>query len=107
MTKPSLRSTASLILVTTALSWGLPVRADDLRESTGGRESSVDMSPRSYGGNGLRLGARAPSSSGLGGSGLHASLDTTATNGPQAGTGKAVTQQPALGSTRTKKKDGR
>jgi len=106
MTKPSLRSTASLILVTTALSWGLPVRADDLRESAGGRESSVDTSPRSYGGNGLRLGARTPASSGLGGSGLHASLDATAATGAQAGTGKAAVQQPALG-TRTKKKDGR
>ena len=106
MTKPSLRSTASLILVTTALSWGLPVRADDLRESTSGRESSVDTSPRSYGGNGLRLGARTPSSTGLGGSGLHASLDASATAGPQAGARKTATQQPALG-TRTKKKDGR
>ncbi|MPS25491.1 hypothetical protein [Pigmentiphaga sp.] len=106
MTKPSLRSTASLILVTTALSWGLPVRADDLRESTGGRENSVDASPRSYGGNGLRLGARAPSSTGLGGSGLHASLDTPASSGAQASTGKAAAQQPALG-TRAKKKDGR
>ncbi|GAA0518656.1 hypothetical protein N5K27_13025 [Pigmentiphaga sp. GD03639] len=105
MTKPSLRSTASLILVTTALSWGLPVRADDLRES-GGRESSIDTSSRSYGGNGLRLGSRTPASMGLGGSGLHASLDASAASGPQAEAGKAATPQPAAG-TRLKKKDGR
>lgn len=46
MTKPkTLRSAASMILVTTALAWGLPVRADDMRTLESEQDSLIDAIP--------------------------------------------------------------
>ncbi|MDX3906287.1 MAG: hypothetical protein QHC78_11410 [Pigmentiphaga sp.] len=46
MNKPkTIRSAASLILVTTALAWGLPARADDIRTLESEQASLLDTNP--------------------------------------------------------------
>lgn len=49
-TPKTFRTTASMILVTTALAWSLPVRADDMRLMESEQESLVDTaSPENAG----------------------------------------------------------